>query len=145
MILVCALGTTGLSIINGPTEIEVGWGMSMHETTLPHLQWQMYEKGRSSWLEAASGWEPPNGDQLQLGWHLQPALEPKGQYLDLSCTLFHPMNKQESQDKVYLVCIVTSQQRTARGDFHGFGRIVLECKGQCQREEKESGTFYWWK
>lgn len=55
-------------------------------------------------LEDGSGSPPPlNQAELQPGQNVRAELELKQQYLDFSCTLSHPMFKQESQDKVYFM------------------------------------------
>lgn len=62
-------------------------------------------------LQDGSGSPPLNQAQLQPGQHVWAEPELKEQYLDSSCTLSHPMFKQESQDKVYFLWIVANEQQ----------------------------------
>lgn len=64
-------------------------------------------------LEDGSGSPPLNQALVQPGQHVWAEPELKQKYLDFSCTLSHPMFKQESQDKVYFTWIVANAQQEA--------------------------------
>lgn len=111
-----SLLTLELSFRNELIQAKASWGVPVWETALPclmeHLWWEIHNKGKKQ-LEDGSGSPPLNQAQLQPGQHVWAEPELKEQYLDFSCTLFHPVFKQESQDKVYFMWIVSNAQQEA--------------------------------